>query len=147
MPLSFYLHGDALHEYQRGRELLGAVAERLPLFRAVNTVQPNTLALAIVQHSDGVAIGHAHHAAGEVGGEALAGKQGEADEQRQGGNRLGTAHGISRTARTAPILLEAGRKGDSGTWASAQRGVRKQEPLHGDVLGKVNGHIIPSQGR
>ncbi len=49
----------------------------------------------------------------KFGGEGLAGKQGEADEQRQGSNRLGTAHGISGTARTDPILLRSGRKGDS----------------------------------
>ncbi len=52
MPLSFYLHGDALHEYQLGCELLGSLPERLALLRAVNTVQPDTLALAVVQDGD-----------------------------------------------------------------------------------------------
>ncbi len=33
------LHGDSVAEYQRGCELLGAVAERLELFRAVDAVQ------------------------------------------------------------------------------------------------------------
>ena len=45
--------------------------ERLPLLRAVNAVQPDALALAVVQHRDGVTVGGAHHAAREVGGEGL----------------------------------------------------------------------------
>jgi len=69
VPLSFYLHGDALHEYQLGCELLGSVAECLALLRAVNAVQPDALALAVVQHRDGVAVRHAHDLAGEVRGE------------------------------------------------------------------------------
>ena len=63
------LHGDSVAEDQPGRELLGSLPKRLPLFRAVNAVQPDTLALAVVQHGDGVAVADAHHAASEVGGE------------------------------------------------------------------------------
>ncbi len=56
MPLYFYLHGDALHEYQLGRELLGAFPEGLALLRTVNAVQSDAFALPVVQHGDGVAI-------------------------------------------------------------------------------------------
>ncbi len=63
------LHGNGLPEDRCGRELLGSLAERLALFRAVNAVQPDALALAVVQDRDRVAIGDAHHAASEVGGE------------------------------------------------------------------------------
>jgi len=69
VPLSFYLHGDALPQFQLGCELLSSLAERLPLFRAVNAVQPDALAFAVVQHRDGVTVADAHHAASEVGGE------------------------------------------------------------------------------
>ena len=57
-------------------------------------MQPDTLALPVVQHGDGVAIGHAHHAAGEVSGEGLTGNQRKAEEQWQGGSELRRAHGI-----------------------------------------------------
>ncbi len=63
------VHGDGLPGDQRGRELLGPLAEHLPLFRAVNAVQSDAFALALVQHRDGVAVCHSHHATGEVGGE------------------------------------------------------------------------------
>ncbi len=100
-------------------ELLAPLSERLPLFLTVNAMQPNALPRTIVQHGDRVAVGDANHAAREVGGEGLTCKQRKAKEQRQGSNRLRTAHGISGMARTAPILLEAGRKGDSEDGASA----------------------------
>ncbi len=61
-----------------------------------------------------VAIADAHNTAGEVGGEGLTGYESDAQEQKQGSNWLGTVHGISGTARTSMILLEAGRKGESG---------------------------------
>ncbi len=67
------LHGDALAEDQLRRELLGLPTERLPLLRTVNPVQPDTLAFAIVQHGDRVAIADAHHGARELGGEGLTG--------------------------------------------------------------------------
>ncbi len=82
MPLSFYLHGDALHEYQRGCELLGSFAKCLASLRAVNAVQPDALAFALVQDRDGVAVADADHAAGEVGGEGLTGYESDAKEQR-----------------------------------------------------------------
>ncbi len=82
MPLYFYLHGDDLHEYQLGRELLGSVAERLPLLRAVDAVQPDTLAFAVVQHGDRIAVADAHDAASEVGGEGLTRNQRKAKKQR-----------------------------------------------------------------
>jgi len=44
----------------------------LALLRAVNAVQPNALALAVVQDRDGVAVADAYRAAGEVGGEGSA---------------------------------------------------------------------------
>ncbi len=69
-------------------------AQRLTLPGAVDPMQPDALALAVVHDRDRVAVGHAHHAAGEIGGEGLTGKQRKAKEQRQGSNRLGTAHGI-----------------------------------------------------
>ena len=73
---------------------------------------PAATAIAM-QHGDGVAVRDAYDAASEVGGEGLTCKQRKAKEQRQGSNRLGTAHGISGTARTAPILCESCRKGVS----------------------------------
>ncbi len=66
-----------------------------------------------VQHRDGVTIADAHHAAGEVGGEGLTSYESDAKEQKQGGNRVGTAHGMSGTVWSAVILRESGRKGDS----------------------------------
>ncbi len=42
------LHRDGFAEDQRGCELLGSVAERLPLFRTVNAVQPDALAFPAV---------------------------------------------------------------------------------------------------
>ncbi len=36
--------------------LESAVAERLPLLRAVNAVEPDTLALAVVQDREGIAV-------------------------------------------------------------------------------------------
>ncbi len=68
-------------------------------------MQPDTLALAVVQDRDGVAIADAHHAASEVGGEGLACKQRKAKEQRQGSSELRPAHGISGAGTTAPILI------------------------------------------
>ena len=65
------LHGDSGAEDQLRRELLGAVAERLALLRAVDAVEPNAFALAVVQHGDGVAVRDTDHAAREVGGEGL----------------------------------------------------------------------------
>ncbi len=56
-------------------ELLGSGAERLALLRAIDAVQPNALTLAAVQDRDGVAIGHAHHAAAKVGGEGRRGHE------------------------------------------------------------------------
>ncbi len=61
---------------------LARFAERLPFLRAVNAVQTDALALAVVHHRDGVAVGHAHHTAGEVGGEGLTGYESDAKEQR-----------------------------------------------------------------
>ena len=61
-----------------------------------------------------ITIGRAHHAASEVGGEGLTGYEGEAEEQRQDGNWLGAAHGVSGTARMALILLDSGRNGECG---------------------------------
>ncbi len=46
------------------------------------------------------------------GGEGLTRNQRKAKEQRQGSNRLRTAHGISGTIRIVPVLLESGWKGD-----------------------------------
>ena len=56
--------------------------------------QPDTFTHSPVHHRDRVAVADAYHAAGEVGGEGLTCKQRKAEEQRQGSNRLGTAHGI-----------------------------------------------------
>ncbi len=50
------LHCDGSAEDQRGRELLGSVAERLTLLRAVDAMQPDALALAAVHDGDGVAV-------------------------------------------------------------------------------------------
>ncbi len=97
------------------------------LLRAVNPVQPDALALAVVQDGDGVAIGDAHDAASEVGGEAGSGKQCIDEEQWQGGNELRTAHGISVTGMTGPILRESGRKGESGGGPGSESGGLKQE--------------------
>ncbi len=66
-----------------------------------------------VLHGDGVADWHAHHAAGEVGGEGLTGYESDAKEQREGSNLVGMAHGICGTGRIAPILLDSGGKGES----------------------------------
>ncbi len=62
------------------------------------------------------------------GGEGLTRNQRKAKEQRQGSNRLRTAHGISGTGRTAPILRESGRKGDSGWRVLMSLGDKTQEP-------------------
>ncbi len=45
--------------------LLDPFAKRLPLLRAVNPVQPDALAFAVVQDRDRVAVRDAHDAAGE----------------------------------------------------------------------------------
>ena len=49
-------HGDSVAEHQLRCELLGLPTERLPLLRAVDAVQSDTLAFALVQHRNGVAI-------------------------------------------------------------------------------------------
>ncbi len=46
------------------------IANWTRLLRAVNAVQPDTFALAVVQDGDGVAVRDAHHAASEVGGDS-----------------------------------------------------------------------------
>ncbi len=113
MPLSFYLHGDALHEYQRGCELLGSFAKCLASLRAVNAVQPDALAFALVQDRDGVAVADADHAAGEVGGEGLTCKQDKSKGRKHGNDGMQARHGVSRTGRTAFILVQSGREGES----------------------------------
>ncbi len=97
-------------------------------------MQPYALALAVVQDRDRVAVADAPHTAGEVGGEGVTGKQRKAKEQRQGSNRLGTAHGISGTVRTASILRESGRKGESGEWRGA---VERSRAPKGSMSGAV----------
>ena len=120
-------HCHRLSKDQVGRELPGQPTEPLALLRAVNPVQPYPLSQAVVQGRDRIAIAEIHNLAGEVGGEGLTCKQRKAKEQRQGSNRLGTAHGISGTARTAPILLRSGRKGDSGDGGIDEAGLITQE--------------------
>ena len=63
------LHGDSLRKDKVRCELLGAVAKRLPLLGTVNAVQPDALALPVVQHGDGVTVADAHDLAGEIRGE------------------------------------------------------------------------------
>ncbi len=85
----------------------------LALLRTVDAVEPYALTLAVVQDRDGIAVADAHHAAGEVGGEGLTGYESEAKEQGEGGNRLGTAPGMSGPARTGLILPKSRREGES----------------------------------
>jgi hypothetical protein len=47
---------DGFSENQVGREVLGAVAERLGFLRRVNAVQPDTFAHAVVEDSDSIAV-------------------------------------------------------------------------------------------
>ncbi len=61
-------------------ELLGAVAERLVPLGAVDPVEPNTLAYAIVQDRDRVVVHDAHNLAGKGCGEG--GRCSEGDEHR-----------------------------------------------------------------
>ncbi len=48
----------------------GPVAERLPLFGAIDAVEPNPFADAVVHDGDGIAIRDAYDLAGDVGVEA-----------------------------------------------------------------------------
>ncbi len=50
------VHCNRLAEHQLRCELLGFLAECLTLFKTVNAMQPDALALPVVQHGDGISI-------------------------------------------------------------------------------------------
>ncbi len=77
------LHRDSLGKDKVRCELPGSLPKCLALLRAVNTVQPNALVFAVVQHGDGVAVRDAHHAAGEVGGERMESREPRPEDSSQ----------------------------------------------------------------
>jgi len=67
--ISVPAHGNDRHGLAKGeRELLGLRAERLALLGAVDAVQADLLAAAVVKNGDAVAVGDAEVLAGELCG-------------------------------------------------------------------------------
>jgi hypothetical protein len=59
-------HGHILAKGQLGRELLGALPERLPFLRAINAIEPDLFDSPIVQNCNRVTVRDADDAAGDV---------------------------------------------------------------------------------